>query len=495
LKPVQVDHVTTERAAGSGTVTGGPIDIIMLTHNRLDHLVATVDALEANTPEPYRLTIVDNASGPELRNWLAENRHRFERLILRPTNEHVPAFTHGINATTSDPFVVTDPDVVLPELEPSWMSHMIDLLERHPDFGLLAVGCDPSNRPPPPIFEAEVIDPATLVDGEIVETGVGTIFQFIRRDALVTDYRSDAAACTAVKRAGYRAGWSPDIRGLHLGWDDFRLHPGHLLSKREGGIGYPESYGEVGLIARPATLEELALAAPVLAETRRRGIPEAAVLELAWEAPAVGAAAPESIAVVAPAADPLPFDAGAAGAVVLQRPPAEQAEALVHEACRVASRLVVAVAPLATFDARVAAELAPKGWTGHETRGIGDLPLALARAAQADESLTKRLEGSVADDRERWLELFAAGAFGEGELRLWVWERDEPVAGPERVTFDPERVSRWRPDSLTRPAIRQVGLIGRFWRRADVSARVDVWRGRARRSISRRRSRTNPSNQ
>ena len=57
-------------------------DIVMLTHNRLDHLVATVEALEQRTHAPYRLTIVDNASDPDVRNWLSENRDRFHQLIL-----------------------------------------------------------------------------------------------------------------------------------------------------------------------------------------------------------------------------------------------------------------------------------------------------------------------------------------------------------------------------------------------------------------------------
>jgi GT2 family glycosyltransferase len=72
-------------------VRNGPIDIIMLTHDRLEHLAATVDALEARTPEPYRLTIVDNASAPEVRTWLGENRQRFHRLILRPTSTCRPS--------------------------------------------------------------------------------------------------------------------------------------------------------------------------------------------------------------------------------------------------------------------------------------------------------------------------------------------------------------------------------------------------------------------
>jgi hypothetical protein len=493
---MQVDQLQTARRdasqEGGGPVKNGPIDIIMLTHNRLEHLVATVDALEARTPEPYRLTIVDNASGPAVRNWLAENAHRFEQVIYRPTNEHVPGFNHGIAATTSDPFVLTDPDAVVPDLQPSWLARMLDLVERHPDFGLIGLGCDPSNRPPPPILEPEAIDPATVVNGEIVETGVGTIFQFIRRDALVTDYRSDGQACTSVRRAGHRVGWTPGLRALHLGWDDFRLYPGHLLSKRVEGKGsYPESYGEVNLIRRPPTVEELALAAPAIAQTRRLGIPDEAVLELAWDGPVVGAAVPASTSVEAPADGPLPFADSAAGAIVLKLPPAGRAERLLLEACRIATHQVVAVAPLETFLGRSAAELAPPGWTGCEAAATGDLPLALARAAQGDPELAKPLESSTADDRERWLELFAAGTFGDGALRLWIWERTAPTAMPERVVYDAGRVTAWQPPPMAAPAVRARGPLASLWDRADLAARAEVWLARLRRS----RHRTNRSEQ
>jgi hypothetical protein len=467
-------------------VQNGPIDIIMLTHNRLEHLVATVDALEERTPEPYRLTIVDNASGPDVRNWLAANRHRFERIILRPTNEHVRAFTHGINATTSDPFVVTDPDVVVPEIEPSWLARMMDLVERYPDFGLIGVGCDLSNRPAPPILEPEVIDPATLVNGEIVETGVGTIFQFIRRDALVTEYRADAQACTAVRRAGYRVGWSPEIRGLHLGWDDFKLYPGHLLSKRGGGDGsYPEVYGEVNLVQRPPTLEELTLAAPVVAETRRRDIADAAVLELAWDGPVVAASAPEAVAIDAPVADAVPLADGAAAAVVLKLPPPERADRLLAEATRVATRLVVTLAPLTAFGGRTAAELAPAGWTAHEAPAASDVVLDLVRGGLADPALAAQLEGSLADDRDRWLTLFGNATFGKGSLRLFVFEREAPGTSPERVQYDPDRLTPWRPGAMAAPQAPQRGRLARLWQRAALAERAEVVRGRIRRRLRR----------
>jgi hypothetical protein len=472
------------RQRDASPLAGGPIDIIMLTHNRLEHLVATVDALEARTPEPYRLTIVDNASGSEVRNWLADNRHRFEQIILRPTNEHVPAFTHGIAATTSDPFVVTDPDVIVPDLEPSWLARMLDLFDRYPEFGLIGVGLDPANRPPPPLLEREQIDPDTLVNGELVEAGVGTVFQFIRRDSLVTAYHSDGQTCTNVRRAGYRVGWSPDIRGLHLGWDDFRLYPGHLLSKRLGGESYPESYGEVNLIKRPPTLEELALAAPAVAELRSRGIADEALLEFAWGGPVMGPSVPGSMSVESPRGGRLPFDDSAAAAVLLKTPPPDRAEELLRESCRVAARLVMALAPLETFEGHTAAELAPESWTGREAPAIADIPLALTRALAQDPSFATELEASTADDRERWLDFLANGTFGRGALRLWIWDCPDS-ATPARVAYDPSRVSPWRPDSMTPPPIRRLGPLARLWDRADLAARLDVWGGRLRRKMKR----------
>jgi hypothetical protein len=450
-------------------VTPGATDIIILSHNRLEHLIATVEALETRTPEPIRITVVDNASGPESRNWLAANRHRFARVILRAENEHVAAFQHGIDATTSDPYIVTDPDIVVPDLEPSWLARLHGLMQRQPDFGLIGVGLDQGNRPE--VLDPEVIDPARLVDGEIVEAGVGTVMQMIRRDALLTPYRTDWQTCTDVRRAGWRVGWTPDIRAVHLGWDDYKLHPAHLASKH---LSYGV-YREMDLIGRAPTLSELALAAPAVAVLRDEGIADRAVLELTWSAPTVGAAVPQSVCVEAPAPDALPFANAAAAAVVLTDPPSGRGAEAVAEAARIASAIVVAVAPLDAFDGHTAADLAPAGWTGSEAPGPGDIPLSLARAADADTTLGDRLGPAALQDREQWLALFAHGAFGSGHRRLWIWRRDEPAPAPERVQFDPAAVRPWEPVAPAMPAPAGVGPLRRLWKRADLVERARVY--------------------
>jgi Glycosyl transferase family 2 len=427
-------------------------DIVLLTHNRLEYLVATVEALHERTPEPFRLTIVDNASGTPVRNWLVEHRDLFHQVIFQAENEHVAGFQRGIDATTSDPFVVSDPDLIVPALEPSWLARMRDLMVRHPDFGLIGVGLDQSNRPA--LVGPETYDASTLVDGELVERNVGTWFQMIRRDALRVPYVKDNATCIAVREAGYRVGWTANIRAFHLGWDDHRLHPVHLVAKKALPPPYLPApypnYPESELIARPPALEELARAAPVVAELRRVGVAWEAVLELAWGAPILGPAL-DGVTTLHPPPTRLPLEDGAAGAVVLVAPPSELAADVVTEATRVATTMVVAVASLAAFGGWPAADLAPSGWRGREVAAAGRLPLELARRGDELPELMGPLRYTTLEDRESWLELFAAGSIPpEGEDRLFVFTADAAAGNPERMTL-PRDLVRWEPQPRPLP--------------------------------------------
>jgi len=423
-----------------------PVDIILLSHNRLEYLQRTVDALFERTPEPFRLTIVDNASEPDVRSWLAANRRRFERVIALPENEHVPAFQRGIDATTSDPYVVSDPDVEVPKLEPSWLAQLYGLLERNPDYGLIGVALVGQELP----------------DAEIVDANVGTWFQMIRRDALREPYVKDSRTCTAVREAGYLAGWTPTVVAYHLGHGDAERYPGHIAAKNElvservhrGEFSpYIFYHRELEKISRPPTLTEVARAAPVVAELRASGVPVASVLELAWTAPAVAAVFPEAVALVGPPAG-LPLQEGAAGAVVLLEPPDLAA---LDEVFRVAAQLVVLVCGLATVEGRLADELAPAGWEAVERPGLGGVALELARSGDA---LPARERFTTLEHRNEWLSLFAAGAFGSGPTRLFVFRREEPFPLPERVQLEDD-LDRWRPEPSA-PALRRTTLARRI---------------------------------
>jgi GT2 family glycosyltransferase len=78
-----------------------PVDIILLSYNRLEFLAQMVEALEERTVWPHRLTIVDNASGPETRQWLRENAARFHQIIWNERNEHLAGFQRASRRPTA----------------------------------------------------------------------------------------------------------------------------------------------------------------------------------------------------------------------------------------------------------------------------------------------------------------------------------------------------------------------------------------------------------
>jgi hypothetical protein len=425
-----------------------PIDIVMLSHDRLDHLVVTVEALHARTPEPFRLTLVDNASGPDVRNWIAANAALFDRVILRPTNEHQPAFQHGIEATTSDPFIVTDPDVVVPELEPSWLARMLGLLERHPGYGLIGMTVDGLSDPPAGV--------------DLVEENVGTWFQLIRRSALRVPYTKDSTACRAVRDAGFRVGRTADIVGVHLGGHDTQRYPAYVHTKIEavdealsvGRLAPYVYYEGLEALPRAATLAEVAEVAPIWAALREAAVAPEAILEVTWREPLLSAALEGPVA-VAGSPNRIDLPDRAAAAVLLVAPSRDDLDPALVEAFRIATTMVVVATDLETVEGRSAGEIAPSDWTGAEAAALGDLQLDLARSG--DESVLTRPSARYATVQHRleWLEFWARGAFGASSRRLFVFRATSVGEAPQRLegaenlgVLEPARLSPSRRSEL-----------------------------------------------
>jgi hypothetical protein len=436
-----------------------PVDVILLTYNRLDYLQEMLDGLEQRTRWPYRLTIVDNASGARTRQWLRAHRDRFERIIWNPHNEHLAAHQHGIAATSSPLFVVSDADLV--PMEPlasgCWLTLLVALAERHPDFGLIGARLDS-------VTEARNVHEqgAPVVDGEIIEGPTGVWLNLIRRSALRVPYMGDGITGYALRRAGYRVGIGAEVRCTHLGDQDPERHP-EYLARKEGSTGlgtvYP-SYPELRRSRRPPTLSELAAAAPVLAALRSHGIGPLDAVELSRERwPPVAAVDPRvQSAVRGPVGGAVARSGVAAAEWVYEgRPPLAPAGAravvlvcgervdreLLGEAMALAGELVVVLA------GEEVPEPAP-GWSLREERpGAHPAMLALARVGSRGR-LRRALGYSTSEHREEWTGLFAAAGFGDHTpTRVYVLTREAPLARAAarwRVTEGTRRPAepRWR---------------------------------------------------
>jgi hypothetical protein len=393
-----------------------PVDIILLGYNRLDYLVEMVESLEQRTRWPYRLTVVDNASAPPTRQWLRDNAARFHQVIWNPRNEHLAGFQHGIEATTSELFVLSDADLVVepPTSDGCWLERLVSLATRHPDFGLLGVRLDSVSE----ARNAE-LEGAPLIDGEILESSTGVWLNLIRRSALRVPYMSDGITCHALRRAGHRVGIAAEIRATHLGDGDPQRHPDYLARKQAASgwsTTYPD-YPELRESERPPTLLEIAFAAPLLAALERNAISPIETVELfAPDAP---------LAAVAPtitAHDGADLAPAAARAIALVMAGGDDhAQRQLADAFALAGEWVALLGPPAV-------PLAPADWTLTEEQP-GPHPALLRFAALAGRPRWQRLLlYSTTEHRDHWLAVFRAACFGEDlPLRVYVFHRDPPL--------------------------------------------------------------------
>jgi hypothetical protein len=407
---------------------GEAVDIILLTFNRLDYLVEMVDALERHTRWPYRLTIVDNVSGPETRNWLRRERERFHQVIFNPRNEHLAGYQRGISATPGSMFVLSDADVIPhpPTERGCWLTQLIALAERHPDFGLISTRLDTVTA-----ARNEHLASAPLVDGEIIEAPSGVWLNLVRRKALRIPYMSDGITSYAIRRAGFRVGIAADVLATHLGDQDPERHPDYLARKQAAsGLGtvYPD-YPELANSRRPPLLRELAHAAPVLAAMERHGIEPADTVELTREAwPALAAVEPRVEAATRLAAGEVPLQPAGAGTIALVCQDGHD-DVLLAQAARGAAEWILLLSPITPPE-----RIGPFSLL-EEAPGPA---AALARLAAIGSSrrFQRILSYSTLEHRREWLALMRAACFdGPATLRLYVLRRTPPL---------PRGGERWR---------------------------------------------------
>lgn len=226
-EPVQL--VNRKRQICS-TSDADPTDIILLTYNRLNYFRQTLLALVNNTRYPYRLIVVDNNSEPEMRRFLQEYADLFDHVVLNDENYFTAAFQRGIACATSDPYIVSDPDILVPAMEGAcWLERLVTLHKSHPEMGMIALNLDSTNKPAklPDVYIGE----KTVYDADITLGNVGTVMQSIKRRYFDGCYLTDWETCDQIRANGGKVGFATRIVGWHLGWDEDKDYPDYLLEK------------------------------------------------------------------------------------------------------------------------------------------------------------------------------------------------------------------------------------------------------------------------
>lgn len=200
-------------------------DLMMVTYNRLALTRRTLDNLFAVTRRPFRLIVVDNASGDGTVAYLRERLSAVDsdyfvgwKLHQNQTNKGIAVGRNqGLRLSEANWLATLDNDVLLPE---GWLTECIGILTANRKFGAVGVSFEAKNYPLVVRggFEFEVKKAGNL--GTACMVFSRALFEKI--GYFNTDYKmyahEDADWGWRVRTLGFKLGYIKR-HGIHLGED------------------------------------------------------------------------------------------------------------------------------------------------------------------------------------------------------------------------------------------------------------------------------------
>jgi len=121
-----------------------PVDIVVVTYNRIHFIKEFLLQLIVRTDYPYRLIVVDNGSKDGTREWI--KRMKKKKLIWKYVfnKKSLPltlALAEGFKEVKSELFVTTSDDVIPSSciIRPCWLSRMVELIKENPEYASISM--------------------------------------------------------------------------------------------------------------------------------------------------------------------------------------------------------------------------------------------------------------------------------------------------------------------------------------------------------------------
>lgn len=188
------------------------VDIFIATYLRQQFTKETLQYLKERTKYPHRLVILDNGGNEEFKD-------QVDYYVGFSQNIGI----HGLWNTalalaTTDYFITTDNDLLVPDLDPDWLTQLVGIMNKNPEYGAVSLH--------PHIFiGAAGIDPSEPSD--VVERNMcGAVLRIMRREAVQKSggwlhqieagrNHEERTICSQLQTAGYKVGITPRIRAYH----------------------------------------------------------------------------------------------------------------------------------------------------------------------------------------------------------------------------------------------------------------------------------------
>jgi len=220
------------------------IDIFITTYLRDHFAKKCVQYVKERTQTSHRLTILDNGGN----EWAAESSYvdRYIPLWKAYGNAGIHhAWNVAVSLAEGKYFVTSDPDLLVPDLKPDWLSQMVSYMETRPDYGAIsmhphifigAVGIDPKD--PENVIERNMCGAVfRIMDTDKVRSVRGW-------DLIIEAGRNheERTICSRLQASEYKTGICSRIRAYHMFGDNW---------------GYPEEFTPEMQKHNPALREEV----------------------------------------------------------------------------------------------------------------------------------------------------------------------------------------------------------------------------------------------
>lgn len=113
------------------------INIVLTTWLRESITMTMLEALEKNTQTPYKLIIIDGGSEKFYQEYFMKKADVYVKLDKNHGLEY--AKNIGMQFVDSDLFISTDNDILPYKYDPDWLSQLVDLMNRYPEYGAIAL--------------------------------------------------------------------------------------------------------------------------------------------------------------------------------------------------------------------------------------------------------------------------------------------------------------------------------------------------------------------
>lgn len=189
------------------------IPIFITAYLRQEFTRKCLKYLKERTSTSHKIILLDNGGNEEFKD-------QVDYYVGFNKNVGIhAAWNTAFALADNEYFITTDNDILAPNLNPDWLSQLIGIMDKNPEYGAISLH--------PHVFIGAVgLDPLSALDVE-ERNMCGAVLRVLRRSAVMKAggwenkleagrNHEERTICSRLQTAGYKVGITPRLRAYHM---------------------------------------------------------------------------------------------------------------------------------------------------------------------------------------------------------------------------------------------------------------------------------------